>query len=137
MKRARAKTPTGPRHRPQTASRDVRYVKGAHGLPNDRRLPTTATRRSRFPEAFTLVRLYARSGNQDVSCVDYFPMSRSDVRPKLGTNRPIGQVYSDLYWNDLGTNIGSGHWEIVYTGNVLVTRQRKWATPVYCEADDR
>eukprot|EP00959_Pyramimonas_sp_CCMP1952_P289019 6044571-Pyramimonas_sp.AAC.1 len=36
------KTPKGPRHRLQAASRGVQYVKGVHGLPNDHQLPTTA-----------------------------------------------------------------------------------------------
>eukprot|EP00959_Pyramimonas_sp_CCMP1952_P169240 3535699-Pyramimonas_sp.AAC.1 len=34
--------PRGPQRRLQTAHRGVQYVKGVHGSPNDRQLPTTA-----------------------------------------------------------------------------------------------
>eukprot|EP00959_Pyramimonas_sp_CCMP1952_P040363 844127-Pyramimonas_sp.AAC.2 len=37
------KMPKGPQHRLQTANQGVQYIKGVHGLPNDYRLPTTAT----------------------------------------------------------------------------------------------
>eukprot|EP00959_Pyramimonas_sp_CCMP1952_P128104 2679156-Pyramimonas_sp.AAC.2 len=37
----RVKTPKGPHHQLRTANQGVQYTKGVHGLPNDRRLPTT------------------------------------------------------------------------------------------------
>eukprot|EP00959_Pyramimonas_sp_CCMP1952_P348996 7312460-Pyramimonas_sp.AAC.1 len=53
-------TPKWPQHRLQTANQGVPYVKGVHGWPH--RTGYQRQRCSRFPEAFTLVRLHARSG---------------------------------------------------------------------------